>query len=49
LCGGVSVNSESRSLLGPLFTSNAVDIDSADIHLIDGTYIGDVRTARYQL
>lgn len=49
LCGGVSVNSESGSLLGPLFSSNAVDIDIADIHLIDGTYIGDVRTAQYQL
>ena len=49
LCGGLSMNSESGSLLGPLFTSNAVDIDSADVHLIDGTYIGDVRTIRYQL
>ncbi|MDY6864462.1 MAG: metallophosphoesterase [Halobacteriota archaeon] len=49
LCGGISVNTESGSLLGPLLTSNAVDIDTADVYLINGTYIGDVRTVQYQL
>ncbi|MDY6931379.1 MAG: metallophosphoesterase [Halobacteriota archaeon] len=50
LCGGIPVNStEGRRLLGPLFKSEAVDIDSADIYLIDGINIGDVRAVRYPL
>ncbi|MDY6965550.1 MAG: metallophosphoesterase [Halobacteriota archaeon] len=46
LCGGLSVNDKSANLLGPIFTSKTVEMSSADLYLIDGTYIGNISTLK---
>jgi putative SbcD/Mre11-related phosphoesterase len=45
LLGGTSVNVQRKSdeLLGPLLKNNFIDMDSADIYLLDGTYLGKLR------
>jgi putative SbcD/Mre11-related phosphoesterase len=41
LCGGVAFNESLHDdLLGPVFSSMAVDIDSAEAYLLDGTRLG---------
>jgi len=43
LMGGLPVNSETpKSLLGPLFRSGTVDVESFDVYLLDGTFLGRV-------
>ena len=43
LMGGLPVNSEApRSLLGPLFRSETVDVEDFDVYLLDGTYLGKI-------
>ena len=43
LMGGLPVNSETpRSLLGPLFRSETVDVEGFDVYLLDGTYLGKI-------
>jgi putative SbcD/Mre11-related phosphoesterase len=43
LLGGLPVNSETpKSLLGPLFRSEAIQVDDFDVFLLDGTYLGQV-------
>jgi metallophosphoesterase superfamily enzyme len=50
LLGGLPVNSESpKSLLGPLFRSQAVDMEEFDSYLLDGTYLGTVKFLRDRL
>ena len=50
LLGGLPVNSESpKSLLGPLFRSQAVDMEEFDSYLLDGTYLGTVKFLRERL
>jgi metallophosphoesterase superfamily enzyme len=50
LLGGLPVNSDSpKSLLGPLFRSNTVNIESFDVYLLDGSYMGKVNFLRSQL
>ena len=50
--GGRPVNSErveekhAGDRLGPLLRSGAVDLDEAEVHLLDGTYLGRVRQLR---
>ena len=50
LLGGLPVNAETpKSLLGPLFRTEAVDMDSFDVYLLDGTYVGKVDFLRRRL
>jgi uncharacterized protein len=50
LLGGLPVNAESpKSLLGPIFRTKAVDLESFDIYLLDGTYVGKVGFLRRRL
>lgn len=50
--GGRSVNRRieygrrGRTLIGPVLRSSAVDFESAELHLLDGTYLGTVRHLR---
>jgi metallophosphoesterase superfamily enzyme len=47
LCGGVAFNEYlDDDLLGPLFSSGAVDIDNAQVYLLDGTCLGALRHVR---
>ncbi|WP_135607275.1 metallophosphoesterase [Methanococcoides methylutens] len=47
LCGGVAFNESVRDdLLGPIFSSGALDIDNSDIYLLDGTYLGILKNIR---
>ncbi|WP_292465313.1 metallophosphoesterase [Methanolobus sp.] len=47
LCGGVAFNeSLDDDLLGPIFSSGAVDIDNAQVYLLDGTCLGALRHVR---
>lgn len=43
LCGGVAVNDVGTRLLGPLITDSVADLAGANIHLLDGTYLGHLR------
>lgn len=43
LCGGVAVNDVGTRLLGPLVTDGVADLAGADVHLLDGTYLGRLR------
>jgi putative SbcD/Mre11-related phosphoesterase len=43
LLGGVSVNNFKGRLLGPLLGSRCIDLASAELYLLDGTYLGEVR------
>lgn len=50
LLGGLPVNVESpRSLLGPLFRSDAVDLEEFDAYLLEGTYVGKVSFLRERI
>ena len=41
LCGGVAFNeSVYDDLLGPVFSSGTIDLDHAQVYLIDGTRLG---------
>lgn len=40
LLGGVSVNKFKGRLLGPLLGSRCIDLASAELYLLDGTYLG---------
>lgn len=47
LVGGIPFNeAEYAELLGPMFTSNAVNLDRADCYLLDGTYLGEIGSLR---
>ena len=47
LCGGVAFNeSMLDDLLGPIFSSGALDIDHADVYMLDGTYLGMLKNIR---
>lgn len=43
LLGGVSVNNFKGRLLGPLLGSRCIDLASAELYLLDGTYLGEVQ------
>jgi len=50
LLGGLPVNTESpKSLLGPLFRTDAVNMDDFDVYTLDGTYLGRVGFLRRRL
>ncbi|MBN2109548.1 MAG: metallophosphoesterase [Methanosarcinaceae archaeon] len=47
LCGGVAFNESLHDdLLGPIFSSGAVDIDDAQVYLLDGTSLGALKHIR---
>lgn len=47
LCGGVAFNESLHDdLLGPMFSSGAVDIDDAQVYLLDGTSLGALKHIR---
>lgn len=47
LCGGVAFNESLHDdLLGPMFSSGAVDIDNAQVYLLDGTSLGALKNIR---
>jgi metallophosphoesterase superfamily enzyme len=43
ILGGSPVNLKGRKLLGPLFSNGMVDVDEAEVYLIDGIYLGTVK------
>ena len=43
LCGGVAVNDVRTKMLGPLVTAEVADLSAADVHLLDGAYLGKIR------
>ena len=50
LLGGLPVNAESpKSLLGPIFRTDAVNLENFDVYLLDGTYVGKVDFLRRRL
>lgn len=48
ILGGSPVNLKGRKLLGPLFSNDMVDIDDAELYLIDGIHLGTVRSILVQ-
>lgn len=44
--GGVAVNKRPGGLIGPVFRSGVVDVEKADLYLLDGTFLGDVERLR---
>ena len=47
LCGGVAFNESVRDdLLGPIFSSGAVELDNSEIYLLDGTFLGILKNIR---
>jgi putative SbcD/Mre11-related phosphoesterase len=45
LCGGIALNSKDK-LLGPIMTNNLVDMDSSEVYLLDGTFLGKLKDLR---
>jgi len=47
LCGGTSFNTSTpEGLLGPVFTSGAIELEEAEVYLLDGVHIGKIRDLR---
>lgn len=46
--GGSPVNLQGRKLLGPLLQSELVDLDNAQVHLLDGIFLGKLKDLRLQ-
>lgn len=47
LVGGGIVNREiPEKLLGPIFKADAIDLEDAEIHLLDGTFLGKLKDLR---
>lgn len=47
LAGGVAFNEATYdTLLGPLFTNKAVELETAEVYLLDGTYLGTISQLR---
>jgi metallophosphoesterase superfamily enzyme len=45
---GSPVNLEGGKLLGPLFKQGMIDLDSAQVYLLDGINLGTVRSLRVE-
>jgi len=48
MCGGTPVNDLRANFLGPLFDPALLRTDDAEIHLLDGTYLGKLRDLRIE-
>ncbi|MDK2892183.1 metallophosphoesterase [Methanohalophilus sp.] len=47
ICGGIPINeAEEGDLLGPAFSSGAIDVDNAEVYLLDGMHLGKVKDIR---
>jgi len=46
LCGGTPVNAAGQRFLGPLLTAKVTRVDEAQVHLLDGTYLGRLGDVR---
>ncbi|MDQ1280530.1 MAG: Phosphoesterase [Thermoproteota archaeon] len=46
LVGGLSINRLEKGLMGPILGSGVVDMEAAEVYLLDGTYIGVVKQLR---
>ncbi len=46
LCGGTALNDQESKFLSPILTNKLVDIDNADIYLLNGTYLGKLKDLR---
>lgn len=47
LCGGVPFNESSQEdLLGPVFSSGGIELENAEVYLLDGTRLGLIRNIR---
>lgn len=46
LCGGTALNDQESKFLSPILTNKLVDMDKADIYLLDGTYLGKLEDLR---
>jgi len=47
LVGGGAINRElPEDLLGPFFAAGAIDLDNAEAHLLDGTFLGNLKNIR---
>lgn len=49
LVGGVSINRLERRLMGPILRSRGVDMEEAEIYLLDGTYLGTIKQLQTHL
>jgi len=48
LAGGIAFNEATYdTLLGPLFTNRALELETAEVHLLDGVYLGTVSQLRH--
>ncbi|MDD1773545.1 MAG: phosphoesterase [Methanomassiliicoccales archaeon] len=48
ILGGSPINLKGRKLLGPLFSNDMVEVDEAEVYLIDGIYLGTVKNLTVQ-
>lgn len=47
LVGGSPINRKiPEKLLGPLFKADAIELDTAEVHLLDGTFLGKLKDLR---
>ncbi len=46
LIGGLSVTRMERALMGTLLGSEGVDLEGAEVYLLDGTYLGTIKQLR---
>ncbi len=46
LCGGVVFNEPDEELLGPMLNNNAIELDNAQVYLLDATYLGTLKGIR---
>ena len=46
LVGGLSINRLEKRLMGPILSSGGVNMEAAEVYLLDGTYIGVVKQLR---
>jgi metallophosphoesterase superfamily enzyme len=47
LCGGVPFNESTKEdLLGPVFSSGAIELENAEVYLLDGTRLGLLKNIR---
>jgi putative SbcD/Mre11-related phosphoesterase len=43
LCTGTAINDQNSKYLGPILTNELVDMENAEIYLLDGTFVGNLR------
>jgi len=49
LIGGASLNRLKKRLMGPVLNSGTINVADAEVHLIDGTYLGTAKQLRTYL